>query len=1343
MATFESSLKSKLIYVFAIDDERHRDCLKIGETTIDEDDGSDLFNNAESLQQAAHKRIRQYTKTAGIAYQLLYTEISIFVRSGMIMTFNDKQVHKVLERSGIKRKEFEGVSGADEWYCCDLETVKKAIGAVKRGETSLHPSDISQGQSPIIFRPEQQEAINRTRKRFKKGNQMLWNAKMRFGKTLSALQVVKEEGFARTLILTHRPVVDKGWFEDFGKIFYDRKDYHYGSKGNGEEFAVLERQVKAGSKYVYFASMQDLRGSEQVGGKFDKNNELFRTAWDFVIVDEAHEGTKTELGQNVLKELIKPATKMLQLSGTPFNLFDDYSEEEIFTWDYVMEQKAKAAWTVDNPYEPNPYASLPAINIYTYDLGTLMSEYVEDEKAFNFREFFRTKSLTPDPSPMGEGSDCSFIHDADVDRFLNLLCKDDKDSLYPYSNDIFRRIFRHTLWLVPGVKSARALSAKLKTHPVFGMFQIVNVAGNGDEDEENAEALQMVNKAIGEDPDETYTITLSCGRLTTGVSIKPWTAVFMMAGSFSTSAAQYMQTIFRVQTPFTCHGRMKEQCYAFDFAPDRTLRVLAETAKVSAKAGKQTEEDRRILGDFLNFCPIISIDGSQMKPYDVNKMMGQLKKAQIEKVVQCGFEDGALYNDELLKLTDVELRDFDELKKTIGATKAMAKSGDIDVNNQGFTNEQYEEKEKLEKKPKKERTPEEQARLDELKAMSNQRRNAISILRGISIRMPLLIYGAELKEQREQSGTCSDSAESRQKSTEGQLKSEDEEITIQNFASLIDDQSWEEFMPKGVDKEKFEKFKKYYDPDIFREAGKRIREMARAADKFTIEERIERISAIFNTFRNPDKETVLTPWRVVNMHMSDCLGGWCFYDEAFKQPLSTPRYVTQGKVTADVFRPDSHVLEINSKSGLYPLYVAYNIYRSRVEAARAKYGEVSHGFAMNLWDATIEENILVVCKTPMARSITRRTLAGFRNTRVNAQYYPDLIQNISERPDAVVNTFRDGKRFWKINQDENMKLDAIVGNPPYQVMDGGGTGSSAIPVYQKFMALAKKVKPLYISMIMPAKWYTGGKGLDDFREEMLNDKRITLIADFDDSRELFPTADIAGGICYIGWNSSYKGLCTFVSIKAGIRTSQSRDLSDSSVFIREIGALKIIEKIKAHKEANMSSAVYSRNPFGFTSNREGTPNPFPNSLHMYTSKGWTYVDKNDVTSNVNIIGKWKTMMSKTGAEHAGQSDCNGMKRVISRIAVLSPNEICSESYLILSAFDNKEEAENLVIYMKSKFARFLLSTILLTQNIAKDKFQLIPLQDFSKPWTDAELYAKYNLTEEEIQFIESMIKPME
>ena len=1301
MATFESSLKPRLIYIFAINDEWHKDCLKIGETTLDEDGGDFVAPNDPLLQQAARNRIDQYTKTAGIAYQLLYTELTIFIKGGKVCSFNDKQVHTVLERSGIKKKTFDTVKGANEWYCCDLETAKKAIKAVKDGMSSLKPGDITKVQTPIVFRPEQSKAIEMTIKQFSRSNQMLWNAKMRFGKTLSALEVVKRQGYQRTLILTHRPVVDEGWFKDFNKIFYDRNNYHYGSKNNGEQYEKLEKLAAKGDSYVYFASMQDLRGSDLVGGKFEKNSQIFDTPWDLLIVDEAHEGTQTELGKNVVNELVKPETKVLRLSGTPFNLLDDYSENEIFTWDYVMEQRAKTEWDLTHFGDHNPYESLPAINIYTYDLGTLLSEYVEDEKAFNFREFFRTKD------------DGTLVHEKDVDRFLDLLCKDDNESLYPYSCDKFRRIFRHTLWVVPGVKAARALSAKLKAHPVFSLFQVVNVAGNGDEDEENAEALQMVDKAIGPDSDVTYTITLSCGRLTTGVSIKPWTAVFMMAGSFSTSAAQYMQTIFRVQTPYTHNGRMKEQCYAFDFAPDRTLRVLAETAKVSAKTGKQSDEDRKILGDFLNFCPIISIDGSQMKPYDVNKMMSQLKKAQIEKVVQGGFEDYALYNDELLKLTDVELKDFNDLKRTIGTTKAMGKTGDIDINKQGFTNEQYEEIERLEKKPKKERTPEEQAKLDELKAMNNQRRNAISILRGISIRMPLLIYGAE-------------------------LTNEDEEITIDNFASLIDNQSWEEFMPKGVDKKKFEKFKKYYEPDVFREAGKRIREMARAADKFTIEERIERISSIFNTFRNPDKETVLTPWRVVNMHMSDCLGGWCFYDESFKHMLTTPRYVDQGKVTADVFRTDSHILEINSKSGLYPLYIAYNIYRCRVEEAKKKYGEVGIGFSKSLWDATIEENILVVCKTPMAKSITKRTLAGFRDTKVNAQYYPNLIENISERPEAVVNTFRDGKHFWHINENQNMKLDAIVGNPPYQVMDGGA-GVSAIPVYNKFVDFAKKINPHYISMIMPAKWYNAGRGLEQFRYEMLNDKCISKLYDYIDPHDCFPTVDVAGGVCYFLRDNKYNGLCKFVSCKSGSQIPHMRDLSESEILIRHQEEISILSKVLIEGQTYLNEIAYSQKPFGLRTYVK--PMEKGNILLRYNGGIGPY-DRDCITVNKDLIDSWKIVASCLTAEHAGETDKNGQKRIFATLEMLEPGTICTETYMMLCTYKSKTVCANVLKYLKTRFVRALIAMATSTQHMSKANFRFVPLQDFTKPWTDEELYKKYNLTDEEIQFIESMIKPM-
>lgn len=1298
MATFTSALKSRVIYVFGIADEAHRGCLKVGETTLHEDIDYIPAPNSDILRKAAKERIDEYTTTCGISFELLYTEMTMFISKGTFNSFNDKQVHDILLRSGVERKDF-GEVNATEWFCCDLETIKKAISAAKQGLQSLNPEDVTHHLSPIVFRPEQREAIEQTKKQFKKGNQMLWNAKMRFGKTLSALQVVKDEGYKRTIILTHRPVVDEGWFEDYQKIFYDRNDYHYGSRNKGETFGSLQSLAAKGDSYVYFASMQDLRGSEEVGGKFDKNDEIFATPWDLLIVDEAHEGTKTDLGASVIAKLTKPTTKVLKLSGTPFNLLDDYKENEVFTWDYIMEQKAKSEWDTQHVGEPNPYSGLPAINIYTYDLGNLMSEYADDEKAFNFREFFRTHD------------DGTFIHDKDVDRFLYLLCKDDKDSLYPYSNDQFRKIFRHTLWVVPGVAAAKALSRKLQEHPVFGQFHVVNVAGDGDDEEENRDALQMVNDAIGKDSGATWTITLSCGKLTTGVSIKPWTAVFMMAGTFSTSAAQYMQTIFRVQTPYTYNGQMKTECYAFDFAPDRTLRVLAEAAKVSTRVGKQTDDDRKTLGDFLNFCPIIAIEGSKMKHYDVDRMMGQLKRAQIERVVQDGFENGALYNDELLKLTDVDLKDFADLKKQIGTTKAMPKTGDIDVNRQGFTNEEYEEKERLQKKPKKQLTEEEKKRLEELKKKGDQRKSAISILRGISIRMPLLIYGAEL--------------------------SNEEDITLDNFAQLIDPVSWDEFMPRGVTKQTFNKFKKYYDPDVFREAGKRIREMARAADKFSIEERIFRIITIFNTFRNPDKETVLTPWRVVNMQLSDCLGGYCFYDEQFQHPLEIPRYVSRGNVTKEAYNPEKLVMEINSKSGLYPLFCAYNIYRRRVEAMKEKYGEIGQAFAMSLWDATIEQNIFVVCKTPMAVSITHRTLAGFRNVAVNAMYYSNIVERISNTPDSVANLICDGKHFWKKNDNKHMNFNLIVGNPPYQQMDGG-YNASAVPVYNKFIDLAKRLQPNYLSMIMPAKWYNGGRGLDDFRTSMLSDKSIQYLYDYVDGHECFPTVDIAGGVCYFLWNKNYKGLCEVTTHFNGEVKTAKRDLGEGDVFIRHKEELSILSKVK--KCTSKFLDVYPQKPFGLRTYVKPTED---GDIELRYNGGIGKFHSADITINQQLIGKWKIVTSRLTAEHAGETDKNGQKRILATLEVLAPNVVCTETYMLLAVFDSELEANNFFAYLKTRFVRSLIAMVTASQQMSRASFRFVPFLDFSRSWSNADLYAKYGLTDEEILFIESTIKPMD
>lgn len=325
----------------------------------------------------------------------------------------------------------------------------------------------------------------------------------------------------------------------------------------------------------------------------------------------------------------------------------------------------------------------------------------------------------------------------------------------------------------------------------------------------------------------------------------------------------------------------------------------------------------------------------------------------------------------------------------------------------------------------------------------------------------------------------------------------------------------------------------------------------------------------------------------------------------------------------------------------------------------------------------------------------------------------------------------------------NMKFDVIIGNPPYQLSDGGGRESAAISLYHRFIQQSKKLNPRYLSMIIPARWYSGGRGLDEFRKEMISDKSIKKLHDFPETSDCFPGLNIRGGVCYFLWERDYNGPCEIYNYKKGNIINQSkRYLKEKglNIFIRYNDAISILSKVRKYKEPTFGSRVSSQKPFGFRSNFSNFSTSKDNDnkikLHRFGSDG--YVREEQVVKNAHWIDKIKVIVSK-----ASPGGDDYPHKIISTPVVAFPKSVCTETYIIVGIVETETQAKNLANYMTTKFFRFLMSLVKNTQNISRAVFEFVPVLDFNQEWTDEKLYAKYGLTEEEIQFIDSMIRPME
>lgn len=1198
-------------------------------------------------------------------------------------------------------------------------------------------TDNNTPNTPIRFRKEQEEAVGKTLECLAHSRKMLWDAKMRFGKTLCALEVARRSGCKRTLILTHRPAVRDGWFDDFGKLGF--ADTLYGSKPKstsaeevkraGESFDDLEARARVDSsfKYVYFASMQDLRGSKRVnkGSRLDKNNEIFSAKWDLLIIDEAHEGISTKLGKEVVDELQKRRSlRTLYLSGTPYNLLPLFDPSEIYRWDYTMEQTAKEQWGAAHGDEENPYAALARMNIISYDLGSKFAAYNRagtENGSFNFAELLRVDDATD-----------SFVHEADVRLFLKSLSAETNGCNSPFGTEHNREALSHTLWLVPGVKAAKCLSALLTEQApdnVFGTYAIVNVAGDGDvvrDKEDMAElarketdALLRVKKAVAE---HQRTITLTCGRLTTGVSVPEWTGVLMLAGGADTSAVRFMQAAFRSQTPYR-DNRIKQNCYAFDFAPSRTLTVVDQYINNVCRDNGHADRTEA-LTQFLHYCTLAVVKGGKVTTYDAESFVREVNRAYSDSLIRNGFRDSCLYAD-LTNLRKQDVRLLDMVARAI-SRGAMTVRKDV----RDALARQHRRVKKPKPQPKEQTNVVENAARDARPGMSAEqlrRQKALEILNQISARFPMMIYGTV------------DNIES---------------LSFDTFMKQIDEDSWNEFMPKGVTMKMFMRLRRFYREDVFIATAKAIVERLKAADRLPVVDRINEIADILSDFCYPDKETVLTPWRVVNMQLSDTLGGYDFWDAKHAKLLREPRFVYNGEVTDKVFmNPNSRILDLGSKTGLYALYMAYGIFKIKSSQSQGLFDMLSDEESEQMWADVVEKNIFVVCRTRMAELIARRTLVGFHDIKANVKHLESLTSMVMVYKKKFIRTVCNGKTFWNANNNENMKFDAIVGNPPYQVNIGEQKDNYGIPLYNQFVEISKCMQPNYISMIMPSRWFTGGRGLDKFRQDMLADRHIRKIFDFIDSKDCFPTVDISGGIGYFLWDARNEGACEFTNTLHGTRCTQTRKLDEFPVFVRNNGALSVIYKVCAKGGLMMNGMVSGQTPFGFVTTYRGREDKFEGSVELKSSGATTYVARADIKKNAQWTDLYKVIFSKATCEHAGTPDKNGQYRVLSSAAILSPGVVCTQSYLVGGAFGNGQEADALLAYLKTRFVRYLMLQTITSQDLSPEKFLFVPVQNFTASsdidWQagiddiDRQLYAKYGLEQSEIDAIMQTLKPME
>ena len=989
-----TAFEINIIYCFT--KENNLTQCKIGKTSIEVKNGQ--LPTEQECKEEAEKRKKEIFGTAGVNAKLEYVWIAI--KQGK--SFTDNEVHRYLINvKGIKKIDTNNI--AREWFKCTPQEAKIAIDDFIKDTNEYEKyqkrSDFKE------FREEQKVAIEKTYKFFKKiddsyetKHEFLWDCVMRFGKTISAYGFIQKcidnkVKCDKILILSHYPEVNTSWKNDFHKFQNDvrLKNYLYGSS-NGREGLNFD-DIKNKNYYFYFCSIQKLRRkniefdeTEEFEMNFEnngfaKNNqELFQVDWDLVIIDEGHEGTLTQLAQEMIDNI---KTKMfLYLSGTPFKLLatkDKFSDDNVFIFSY-LDERAKCEEYAEKirkgEVDENPYEDLPRLQIIVQTIGEDSIDKASNplslsESGFSFKEFFEVDKKTG-----------NFKNENDVINFLDKLCnkyQEEKNELMPFSaKNYFNN--RHSLWWINNVDTAKALEKLLRSHDCFKRFKVINAAGGNDDGTKKLKELKKAINDIKENHEDNCqyegTITLTFRRLTTGVTVPEWSCVLML--NESTSAQAYFQTAFRAKTQFSDKGIIKRLANIYDFNPDRLLQIIPQILGENISKS-DNEKTKKTLGEFLNAAPIIVNHGNTPFYADVDKIMQEMKTIYARKIVDSGFTSEDVFDkDKLINdLNEEEILHFEKLfNKT---SKSKPKTSVKIVEN----NIPLPKKEKIEGETIKkifDFSTKWDKKTQNIKKYFENDNQLREFLKGKNIILDEVDFGF-VENTKNKKFWIKAKNTSEHYTGEATVAFVDDSITnfkqhvteitsrmpllilalplkdISNFSlekfcseETFDDESWFEFMKLGSNpkesREAFKKIIKFLDKDAMCKSIQLWNNDVNNAfnESLTFDDAYKSIMNLLKRVKNPDKETVLTPEKVVNLHFDNSSINW-------------------NECEGNEFT----IIDINSKSGIYPLYATHKIY----QILKEKYENDISKYHPN---DIILKHIYVMCRTNAAKLITRKIL---------------------------------------------------------------------------------------------------------------------------------------------------------------------------------------------------------------------------------------------------------------------------------------------------------------------------------------------------------------------------------